>query len=269
MMSVSVQSVLDYVASLNPRKVLNPEEGLLYGKADASADGVLVTWMATVAAIRHAIAEDCRLIVSHEALTFHDYFPNASTPEPWTADRARLGLLEQNSITVVRAHSTVDPTHVVPGFIRAIGLSPALKQGTVWSFHEEAPIRLRDLAERVAAGLGMGALRVTGNPGQRVSRVGTMVGGLGQDRHLLSWEKYLMGLGPEVIVAGETNDFAQRFAIDSGIGLIETCHSASEEPGLAALANDFRSQFVKARIVFHKEVIPWGILGWSASGRNV
>ena len=259
-MSLSVQMILEYISSLNPTGKLGGEEGVLYGRNNADVSGILVTWMATVAAITHAISESCQLILCHEALTFHDYFPSASSPEPWTADRARQSLLEKNDIAVVRAHSTVDPTHVVPGFVKTIGLSSPVKQGNVWSFHQENPVKLKSLVERISAGLGMRRLRVTGNPRQTVSRIGTMVGGLGLDRHLVSWERHLMGLGTEVIIAGETNDFAQRFAIDSGTALIETCHSASEEPGLAALANDLESHFGDTRVVFHKEVIPWAVL---------
>jgi putative NIF3 family GTP cyclohydrolase 1 type 2 len=119
---------------------------------------------------------------------------------------------------------------------------------------------LKELAKKVSSGLGMPSLRVTGDPDRRVRRVGTMVGGLGLDRHIRTWETHLMGRGVDVIVAGETNDFAQRFAIDSGIALIETCHSASEEPGLSRLANDLAVRFPAARFVFHKEVIPWAVL---------
>jgi putative NIF3 family GTP cyclohydrolase 1 type 2 len=119
-MALSVQETLDYFASLNPKGKLGGEEGVLYGPGDANVSSVLVAWMATVAAIEHALAEKCELIVCHEALTFHDYFSYASGPDPWTADRARLSLLKESGMTVVRAHSTVDPTHVVPEFIKAV-----------------------------------------------------------------------------------------------------------------------------------------------------
>jgi hypothetical protein len=48
------------------------------------------------------------------------------------------------------------------------------------------------------------------NPRQTVSRIGTMVGGLGLDRHLISWERHLMGLDMEVIIAGETTRSKQQ-----------------------------------------------------------
>ena len=256
-MNCTIPDVLDYIRSLNPRGELGSEEGVLYGESDVPVAGLLVAWMPTVAAIERAVAEDCRLIVSHEALAFHDYFPYASSPQLWKADRARQSLLRDNGITVVRAHSTVDPTHVVPGFVRAIGLSRPEQQGDVWSFHREQPVRLGQLSRKIADGLGMGELRVTGDPDRMVGRVGTMVGGLGLDRHLVSWERHLVGLDPDVIVAGETNDFAQRYAVDSGLALIETCHSASEEPGLAVLAQDLAAQFADVKVVFHREIVPW------------
>jgi len=182
--SVSVQSILEYLTSLNPSGRLGGEEGVLYGERDRDTDKVLVTWMVTVAAIEHAVSEECDVMVSHETLTFHDYFPNASSPDPWTADRARLSLLDVHGTTVIRAHSTVDPTHVVPAFIEAACLSPPLERGHVWSFHHEDPIDLRALTRKVADGLGMeGPLRHTGDPDRVVTRVGTMVGGLMQDRH--------------------------------------------------------------------------------------
>jgi putative NIF3 family GTP cyclohydrolase 1 type 2 len=154
----------------------------------------------------------------------------------------------------------VDPTHVVPGFIEAVGLSPAERQGDVWSFHREQPVQLAQLARKVAAGIGMDGLRVTGDPERLVGRVGTMVGGLGLDRHLDSWERHLMKLEPDVVIVGETNDFAQRFAVDSGLSLIETCHSASEIPGLAKLARDMAIRFPDTKIEFHGESVPWKIL---------
>jgi putative NIF3 family GTP cyclohydrolase 1 type 2 len=260
-MTVTLEDLLAYLVSLNPGGRLGAEEGVLRGPRQRQTESVLVTWMPTVAAIRHAITTRCPVIISHEALTFHDYFPHATTPEPWTADRARLALLDTPPvITVIRAHSTIDPTHIVPAFVQAVGLTPPVTRGTVWSLHREPPTRLADLARRAAAGLGMAAVRVTGAPERVVTCVGTMVGGLGQDRHLHSWERYLMGTGVEAIVAGETNDFAQRFALDSGIGLIETCHSASEEPGLAVLAADLRCRFPGLRVESHRDPVPWTTL---------
>ena len=256
-MSVTVKEILDYIISLNPEGKLCPEEGVLYGPAERSADAVMVCWMATVEAIREAAAKSCGIILSHEMLTFHDYFPGKATPEPWAADRERLALLKAHGITVLRAHGTVDPSHVMPHFIRAVGLSKPVVLGDVWSLHEEPPIALGALARRLADTLGMDAVRVTGDFGRVVRRVGVMVGGLGLDRHVNRWEKYLVSKGVEAIIAGETNDFAQRFALDAHIGLIETCHSATENPGLAALTEDLARAFPAAKFLFHKCPVPW------------
>jgi len=221
-----------------------------------------VTWMATVSAIRHAAENGCDLIVCHEALTFFDYFKNfkATGEEPWAADRPRLALLRENGISVLRAHSTVDPTHVVPEFARAVGLPPAVEKGDVWSYHEVPRVRLARLVAMVKDGLRMQSLRVTGDPDVRVQRVGVMVGGLGLDRHIDAWERHLFPLFVEAIITGETNDFAQRFAIDAKLALVETCHSASEEPGLKKLSDDLREAFPGLKVLFRQEMVPWILL---------
>lgn len=259
-MGISCNALLDYLRTLNPKRKLGREEGVIYGSEECTTEGILVAWMPTVAAIRRAKDESCQVILSHEALTFHDYFAQTYDENPWTADKARLALLDQAAITVVRVHSTADPTYVVAGFIQAIGLSAAIQQGDIWSYHEEEPVSVRHMARKVAPGLGMGLVRVTGDPDRVVTRIGTMVGGLGLDRHLDRWEHDLVGLGVELIIAGETNDFAQRFAIDSGLALIETCHSASEEPGLKMLSDDVQARFPETKVVFHKEAVPWELI---------
>ena len=256
-MSASCEDLMAFVRSLNPSGELNGEEGVIYGRGDRTADKVLVAWMPTVAAIEHAIREDCGIILSHEAVTFYNYFHGRGEQEPWTADRARLALLDDADITVIRAHSTVDATHVVPGFIRAVGLSEPVEIGGVWSYHEEQPTTVRQLCRKCVTGLGLERVRVSGDPERIVTRIGVMVGGLGLDRHIVSWERFVMGLGIEALLVGETNDFAQRFALDSGIALVETCHSASEEPGLEAFAGDLRARLPGAQILFRSEQIPW------------
>jgi putative NIF3 family GTP cyclohydrolase 1 type 2 len=257
-MAVSCKDVIAFVSAFNPEGRLNAEEGVLHGPEDRSTNRVMVAWMPTVVAIRHAIAESCGILLVHEALTFFDYFGPGDTP--WTADRARLDLLGPAGITVIRAHSTIDPTHIVPAFIHATGLPDAIEQGAVWSYHEEPPLRLRDLAARVAAGLGLPHVRVTGDPDATVGRIGTMVGGLGLDRHIGSWERFLMARRPDVLLIGETNDFAQRFAVDCPMGLIETCHSASEEPGLEQFTCDLAAALPGSGVLFHREDVPWAVL---------
>lgn len=261
-MATRGRDVEKFLAGLNPRGELNPEEGFLYGWPDAEIESVLVTWMATVAAVQHAAENGCDLIVCHEALTFYDYFKSfkATGEEPWAADRPRLALLRENGISVLRVHSTVDPTHIVPEFARTIGLPPAVRKGDFWSYHALPRITLARLASRAKEGLRMHSVRVTGDPNATVTRVGTMVGGLGLDRHIDQWEKHIFPLFVEAIVVGETNDFAQRFALDAKLALIETCHSASEDPGLEKLSEEMREAFPGLKILFRPEMIPWILL---------
>jgi len=253
--------VEQFLATFNPQGHLNSEEGFLHGSGDNEVQGICVCWMATQLAINYTIAEGCNLIICHEALTFYDYPVWAPDPpgQPWAIDQARLDLLDAHNISVLRVHSTVDPTHIGPALWDAIGLPEPQFCGWAYSQHKVNPTAVADLATRVQEALGMSHLRVTGELDRVVTNVGTAWGGGGLDRHIDVWVMHLLPRGIEALIVGETNDFAQRFAIENDIVLIETCHSASEDPGLHRLAQDLSQQFPEVRVIFRPQEIPWTI----------
>ena len=61
-------------------------------------------------------------------------------------DKTRLAFLEDQNITVLRAHSTVDATHVGPALWDALGLAPPVFSGWVYSHHTVEPITVAQLA---------------------------------------------------------------------------------------------------------------------------
>jgi len=256
---ITGHTVEQFFATFNPEGRLNPEEGFLHGSGDQHVQGICVCWMATRFAIEHAITQDCNLIICHEALTFYDYPVWAADPpgQPWVSDQARLDLLDEHNIGVLRVHSTVDPTHIGPALWEAIGLPEPQSRAWAYSQHKVEGTAVGDLAIRTRQALAMSHLRVTGDLDRIVSNVGTAWGGLGLDRHIDVWVEHLLPRGAEVLIVGETNDFAQRFAIDNDIALIETCHSASEDPGLRYLADDLSRQFPEISVIFRPQEIPW------------
>jgi len=248
-----------FLASFNPNNRLNAEEIFLHGNGEQEVCGICVCWMATVPAIAYAIEHHCNLIICHEALTFYDYplWVSDASDQPWPVDQRRLTLLRSHNISVLRAHSTIDPTHIGPALRESIGLPTPQFQGWAFSQHTVAPVSVADLAARTAEALEMDHVRVTGTLGRIVTNVGMAWGGLGLDRHINSWVKHLLPRGVEALIVGETNDFAQRYATESNVALIETCHSASEDPGLQRLAEDLSAQFPTVEVVFRPGEIPW------------
>lgn len=259
---ITGHTVEQFLATFNPAGRLNPEEGFLYGSGEGPVRGICVCWMATWFAIEHAIAEDCNLIVCHEALTFYDYPVWAADPpgEPWAIDRARLELLDSHHISVLRVHSTVDPTHVGPALWDAISLPSPQVSWWASSCHTVEPTTVADLAVRVRKALGMSHLRVSGDLARVITEVGTAWGGGGLDRHIDDWVANLLPCGIEALIVGETSDFAQRFALESDVALIATCHSASEDLGLRRLADDLAGEFPEINVTFRPQEIPWTTL---------
>ncbi len=259
---ITGQSVKEFLSTFNPSGELNSEEGFLYGSGTDEVQGICVCWMASRAAIEYAAQHQCNLIVCHEALTFYDYPLWAANPPgpPWPVDQVRLDLLDAYGIAVLRVHSTVDPTHVGPTLWEIIGLPEPEFRGWAYSQHNITPITVGTLAIRVREALGMAHLRVTGDTEQVVSNVGTAWGGGGLDRHIDIWVEHLLPRGIQALITGETSDFAQRYALDNGVALIETCHSASEDPGLARLAGDLAKRFSTVPVLFRPQEIPWTTL---------
>jgi len=250
------QQVESYLSTFNKQNRLNKEEGFLYGSGDDPVRGICVMWMATAPALAYAEAEGCNLVVCHEAVTFWDYpaWQNSSPiREPWECDRRRLDVIERGGLTVLRAHSTVDPTHVGPALWDKIALPEPSLRGWVYSHHTVEPVTVARLAERVKRGVGLDAVRVTGDPLRACTQVGTCWGGGAMDRNMHLIVQHLLPRGDEVVIVGETNDFTQRMMMDSGVAMIEAGHSPSEDPGLRRLAEDLARQFpqTKVRYLFH------------------
>ena len=249
-----------YLATFNESGKLNSEEVFLSGSSDAEVRGICVCWMVTLPAAAYAAAQGCNLIVCHEALTYWDYplwKPMVKATEPWESDRRRLAFLEDQGIAVLRAHSTVDVTHVGPALWDALGLPAPVFSGWVYSHHSVEPITVAQLAARIRGGLDLNEVRVTGDPLRSVSEVGTCWGGGGLDRNMRLWVEHLFDRGIEALIVGETCDFAQRFAMENDLPLLEAGHSASEDPGLRRLAEDLARRFPDTTVRFRPQEVPW------------
>ena len=249
-----------YLASFNEHNRLNAEEGFLFGRPDQPVRGICVCWMASAPALAYAADQGCNLVVCHEAVTFYDYpmwIDRSQLKEPWPCDRARLDVIEKHNLAVLRAHSTVDPTHVGPALFEALKLPPPVYSDWAWSHHEIEPTTVAQLAAAMRSGLGLTHVRVTGDPARLITQLGTSWGGGGLDRNMHLTVQHLMPRGVQAVIVGETNDFTQRMAMDSNLALLEGGHSPTEDMGLNRLADDLAAQFPQTKVIFRPQEVPW------------
>ena len=63
---MKVNDLVNYIVKLKGQG-LNQDEGVLYGDPEAEIKGVLLTWMATVEALKTAKKQGCNVVFCHEA----------------------------------------------------------------------------------------------------------------------------------------------------------------------------------------------------------
>ncbi len=240
---------------------LGPEEGFRFGDPEVEVSGILVSWMATLEAIRTAIEEECNLMLVHEDLFYPYDFQRRNFERylTWKVNRLRLKLLAENDITVFRAHGSLDRLCILDDFARAIGLpEPRVKEDFV-RIYEIPEISLGELALRVKRSLGLREIRIVGPSERTVRRIGLPWGGLGLSINV-SFLESLLKHRPDALIAGETDEYAMFFALDAGISLIETGHSVSENIGLRNFAEILKREFPKMKIAFFECKRPWTII---------
>lgn len=241
---------------------IHGDEGLLYGTPDAGVKKIQVCWMADVAAIKNAADNDADLIIAHEALVFPYPVLNDGGVinfMSWRVNHRRLNLLARSGISLIRAHGTLDKLCVYDDFASMLGLSDPV----VDSKHDYAKVfdienaTYGDMIARVKKAAGMKTVRATnGDRARVVKRIGLPWGGLGLFVNA-GYMQRLVEMGCDLFIAGETDNYGLRFAVDAGLDMIETGHEISENPGLRNFTKILAREFPDLEIYFYENAPLW------------
>ncbi len=249
------------VEDLVPERTMGMDEGFRWGDPEVEVSGVTVAFMPTVEAIERCAAEGCNLLIAHELLQM-PYPWRAGGLEQhlsWRVNRNRIGLLARHGITLYRAHGQLDAFCIHDAFQELLGLSdPAVIDGHVRIFDIE-PLRVIELAEQVKARTGMPAVRVTGELQRTVSRVGLPWGGTALSVNAGFLDSVIRH-HPDVLIAGESDEYAMRMVLDCDVAMIETGHAVSEEPGLQQFAEHLAERLPEVKVVFHRSEPAWRVV---------
>ena len=251
-----------FMAQLVPERPLGPDEGFRWGDPAIELTGVMIAFFPTVEAIEACAAEGCNLLLCHEQLPMpYPWRGEGDLGEnlTWPVNFNRIGALARHGITLFRAHGTLDRFCIHQAFVDLLGLGEPVLQDGYTSLFEIEPVTVRALVEDVKRRTGMAALRVTADLDRVVSRVGLPWGGTGLsvNAHFLN---SVIVHGPDLLIAGETDEYAMRMVRDCGVELIETGHAVSEEPGLEWFAQYLREQFPQLRVIYHPCEPAWEVL---------
>ena len=243
------RDVAAYIEQLAPLDsgIPRDDNGFNYGDPDQAVRGIGVTWMPTTRALEEAARADLNLLVVHEAWWIDEQrspwyreLPEWSKP----VNLARLRVLVQHGMALYRCHSNWDAR---PGDGVADQIGPALgwerevARGRFVRVFEIEPVTLAALASSVKTCLELPAVRVFGELDRKVRFVAPLIGGFGGNQMSIPEEAHR--LGAQVVVAGDLVEYVNVHALELGLGVIETLHSATENPAMRRLAELLRDRF--------------------------
>jgi dinuclear metal center YbgI/SA1388 family protein len=213
--------------------------GLQVGDPAWPVARTLVALDVTAAVVDEAAAVEGTLLVAHHPLLLRPL--TALTPATAAGRLALRAAVAR--VAVAAAHTNLDAADDGTGtsdpVVAALGLEgvgPLLAPerpgarplGRVGDL--PAPLRLDELARRVAAGLGAPSARVVG-PGDREVRRVAVLGGSGADA-----AGDALAAGADVLVTGDVRHHAALDALAMGLALVDAGHHATEAAAMPAFA---------------------------------
>ena len=258
-----ISDIINIVES-NSGHRLREDEGLKFGDPRADITGITVCWTASPEAIRSAAQHGHNVIICHEELT--QPYPNFGSFVQrqylgWPTNSQRLALLGKNGISALRIHGTLDELYICKAFCDQIGCTEIIAQDKNDIFCKllsMEPTPYGRLIEQVKQAVQMNGIRATiGDPDRIIRTVGFLWGGMGLFVNV-SYIESLIELGDvDLMIAGETDNYAMRFCKEIGIDVIETSHEISENRGLELFANKLPKQLPGIDVVFYENSCVW------------
>lgn len=218
------------------------------GNPDTPVTGIAVTMMATMDVLQRAAEKGENLVITHEP-TFYNHLDvpdgmDQSDPV-WKEKR---DFIEKHGIVVWRFHDhwhRMNPDGVLQGMVNALGWKKFQQEKNPHLF-VMPELTLEEVAAEVARKLASPVVRVVGDPGTKVTRVGFSPGsaGFARETHALEMDEV------EVLLVGETREWETvEYAADAVSegrkkALIVIGHVPSEQAGMEECARWLRT-FVK------------------------
>ena len=226
---MNVRTVYDLLHAFAPFDTQQEwdNSGILVGSPAQEVTSILFALDVTQPVIDEAVALGAQLIVTHHPLMFSAI--HSLTDETYEGRLIRR--LVRENISLIAAHTNLD--QAVGGtndLLAALcGLVEVTGEGFFRSGFLPEPMTVRAFADMLEENL-LTTVRIMAPEDRMIRRVGLCSGG-GSDE----WQQAAEA-GCDAFVSGEIKHHHALAMADAGIAALECGHFATEEPGLAALA---------------------------------
>ncbi len=237
------------------------------GNPNTVVTGVAVTMMATMDVLQRASAHGLNFIITHEPTFYaHLDIPEgiAESDPVWAEKRA---FIEKHGLVVWRFHDHWHrrmPDGIEAGMVHAMGWEKFQRPDNQYLF-TLPEITVKELAQQVSQRLDSPVVRVVGDPGMKVTKIGFSPGSAGSEREIHALEQDDV----QVLLVGETREWETvEYAADAVSegrkkALIVIGHIPSEQPGMDECARWLKG-FVKNILI---EFVPAHQPFWLATER--
>ena len=226
---MTVRDIYDLIQSVAPfdTQMEGDNSGLLVGSPSHEVKTILFALDVTGPVIDEALKLGAELIVTHHPLMFSPI--RSLTDEEYESRLIRS--LVRGDISLIAAHTNLDqaPGGINDTLAALCGLTGISGTGFFRSGFLAAPVKARTFADLLEENLKT-TVRVMAPEDRIIQHVG-LCSGSGGDQWRCALEN-----GCDAFVSGEIRHHIALAMADAGIAAFECGHFATEEPGLAALA---------------------------------
>ncbi len=225
------------------------------GNADAPVTGIAVTMMATQDVLERAAASGKNFIITHEP-TFYNHLDNTADLEKQddAVLAAKQAFIREHGLVIWRFH---DHWHARKPDGILLGMTHALEWEEFQNRDNEhlfvmPQTTLSSLAESIKKKLNIRALRVVGDPQQKLTQVAFLPGAAGSARQIQMLER----ADVEALLIGETPEWETVEYVADAVtehkrkALIILGHIPSEQAGMEECASWLKSFVTEVPIEF-------------------
>jgi putative NIF3 family GTP cyclohydrolase 1 type 2 len=226
------------------------------GNPNAQVTGIAVTMMATLDVLQRSAASGKNLVITHEPTFFNhldspDSLPQKENDAVLAAKRA---FIAQHGLVIWRFHDhwhVRKPDGIEAGMVRALGWEKFQNRRDEHLF-VLPETSVEKLAADLSRRLGVGVIRVVGDPGMKFTKVALAPGatGFANETHALESDDV------ETLVVGETvewetvEDVADAITEGKRKALIILGHVSSEQAGMQECARWMKTFITEVPIEF-------------------
>ena len=226
------------------------------GDPDTRVTGIAVTMMATFDVLQRAAAAGDNFVITHEP-TFYNHLDRAEEIPEKESDAVlaeKLAFIKEHHMVVWRFHDhwhDRNPDGILTGMIRALGWEAYQDKGNPFLF-TIPETTLEKLAAQLKARLELHTMRVSGDPGNKVTRIALSPGAAGMETQI----RFLEIPDVQLLITGESREWETvEYAADAVSekkqkALIVLGHIPSEQAGMEECARWLKPLVPEVRVEF-------------------